>query len=168
MQVLTKSVVCVMLLSLLFSCNKDPQLSPREQQELEEQTGPLLANEILEQEGVRFILNYTQEDADIDLKLYKGTGTTLVPLEMFQEQPFVNYSVLASQMAENSDYTIQVELPSVVKNGTFDLTVIGYTNLNSSKRFTVPSVPFTVANQGAKRNFLKIHKGLRKYSFYTY
>ena len=39
MQVLTRCIAIAIVLSLLFSCKKDPKLSPREQQELEEQTG---------------------------------------------------------------------------------------------------------------------------------
>ena len=58
---------------VLLSCKKKTHLSAREEQLQEETTKPLLANEIIEQEGIRFILNYPQTDAQLLVRLYKGT-----------------------------------------------------------------------------------------------
>ncbi|RYY14130.1 MAG: hypothetical protein EOO04_30720, partial [Chitinophagaceae bacterium] len=51
----------IMLCSVFGSCKKGSNLTEREKQEQEEQTAILLQNEIIEQEGIRFVLNYDQE-----------------------------------------------------------------------------------------------------------
>ena len=165
-----KTIVALLLLlcTTFNACKKDSNLSEREKQEHEELTAILLPNEIMEQEGIRFILNYDQESAKIALKLFKGTGTSLTPVNLEQEQPFVNYAVLTDSLQENSEFTIQAEFTSVTKPGTFDITVIGFTNLNTSKRFTVSALPFSNSSQGTFKSILLMKKGLKKYSFYAY
>jgi hypothetical protein len=163
------TVVLMLLLCTVFtSCKKSSNLTEREKQELEEQTAILLPNEIREQEGIRFILNYDQESARIALKLYKGIGSSLTPIPLDQEQPFVNYSVLTDSLQENSEFTIQADFSSVTKPGTFDITVIGFTNFNTSKRFTVSSLPFSTNSQGSVKSILRMKKGLKRYSFYAF
>ena len=165
-----KTIVGVLLLlcTIFNSRKKGNNLSEREKQELEEQTAILLPNEIMEQEGIRFILNYEQESAKIALKLLKGTGTTQSAISLDQEQPFVNYAILTDSLQENTEYTIQAEFTSVTKPGVFDITVIGFTNLNTSKKFTVPGIPFTTTSQGSVKNILRMKRGLKKYSFYAF
>jgi hypothetical protein len=163
------TVVLLLLLCTVFtSCKKGSNLTEREKQEIEEQTAILLPNEIREQEGIRFILNYDQESAKIALKLFRGTGTVLSPIALDQEQPFVNYAVLTDSLTENSEFTIQADFTNVTKPGTFDITVIGFTNLNTSKRFTVSSLPFSTTNQGSVKSILRMKKGLKRYSFYAF
>jgi len=164
------TTACALLLSAVFfssSCNKGTELTPREQQELDEETAVLLPNEIIEQEGIRFILNYAQENAQIALTLNRGTGVTLIPMRMDQEQPYVNYSVLTDSLPENTEFTIQADFVSVTNPAVFDITVIGFTNFNTSKSFTVSGLSFTKANQGSKRSILRVKKGLKKYAFYS-
>ena len=165
-----KIIVALLLLicATFNSCKKGPTLTEREKQELEEQTAILLPNELMEQEGIRFVLNYEQESAKIALKLFKGTGTSQLPIRLEQEQPFVNYAVLTDSLQENTEYTIQAEFTSVTKTGAFDITVIGFTNLNTSKKFTVSALPFTTSSQGSVKNILRMKRGLKKYSFYAF
>jgi len=163
----TTAFTSVLLALTIASCNKGTELSPREKQELEEETATLLPNEILEQEGIRFVLNYEPQNAQIALQLNKGTGTALSPMSLDQLQPYVNYSVLTDSLPENTEFTIQSDFVSVSSSGTYDITVIGFTNYNTSKRFTVSNLVFSKASQGTRRSILRMKKGLKKYSFYS-
>ena len=165
---LSKCALLVLLFSTIISCKKDPKQSPREEQEQKELTEVLLPNEILEQEGLRFILNYNQDDAVIDVKLDKSSGVSEGSLTLSQDQPYVNCSILANALDENSDFIMTTEFKSVVNNGAFDLSVIGFTNMNHTKKFTISGISFTTANQGTSRKVLKIHKGIKKYTFSSY
>ena len=162
-------VTLLLLLCIVFtSCKKGTSLTEREKQEQEEQTAVLLPNEIIEKEGIRFVLNYEEQSAKIALKLFKGTGASQTALHLYQEQPFVNYAVLTDSLSENTEFTIQAEFTNVTKAGTFDITVIGFTNLNTSKRFTISALPFSTGSQGTFKSILRMKKGLRKYSFYAF
>ena len=71
------------------------------------------------------------------MKLFKGAETLQTLIHLEQEQPFVNYAVLTDSLQENSEFTIQAEFTNVVKPGTFDITVIGFTNLNNKKVYCI-------------------------------
>ena len=142
---------------VLLSCKKKTHLSPREEQLQNEITKPLLANEIIEQEGIRFLLNYAQSDAQIQLRLYKGSSLELPPVAITETQPYVNYSVSADQMTENTDYTLVVEFKSVTKSGSFDLSLIGFTEINGTKTFGITGIPFTTAQSQSSKAYIKIH-----------
>ena len=163
-----KFAFMALLFSVLISCQKDgnePPLTPEQKQQQEEEKAVLLPNEILEEEGLRFNLNYLTANAQIALKLYKGTTPPASPIAMTADQEFVNYSVLASQLDGNSDFTLVVEYVSVTNNGSFDLEVVGFTDFNETKSFTLPNNVFTTADVGTKKNFIRIHKGIVKYTF---
>lgn len=164
----TTSIWVALLCIVLFSCQKKSNLTEREKQIEAEQTAVLLPNEIREQEGIRFILNYDQSNARIALKLYRGIGTNLVPVKLDQEQPFVNYAVLTDSLAENSEYTLQAEINSVTNAGKFEITVIGFTNLNLNKRFTVADLSFSASSAGTAKNIIRMKKGITRYSFYSF
>src|SRR6478735_8743633 len=133
----------LILAAVLTNCRKKSHPSTREEQLQNEVTQPLLANEILEQEGVRFILNYSQDDAQISLNLEGGGAGETAALST--NQPYVNYFVEAPKLTENSDYTISVGFTNVKNSGTFSLSVIGFTDLNKSKVFTISDIAFTPA-----------------------
>ncbi|HTE27678.1 hypothetical protein [Flavitalea sp.] len=168
MKLKTFVALLLLLCTVLTSCKKDSNLNEKEKQELEEQTAALLPNEIREQEGIRFIINYDQESAKIALKLFRGTGVAQTPIKLDEEQPFVNYSVLTDSLSENSEFTIQADFSSVTKGGTIDITVIGFTNLDASKKFTVSTIQFSPTDQGSVKSILRMKKGLKKYSFYAF
>ena len=165
---LSKCTLWVLLFCIAISCKKDPKLSPREEQEQKELTEALLPNEILEQEGIRFILNYNQNDAQIDVTLDKSSGVSEGPLTLSQDQPYVNFSILTNALEENSDFILTADFKTVTNNSVFDLTVVGFTNLNQTKKFTITGITFTTTNQGTTRKVLKIHKGIKKYAFSAY
>ena len=170
MKQFVKFTSIILLFAFFISCKKgdnDPPLTPAQQQQVEEERAVLLPNEILEQEGIRFKLNYSTNDAQIVLKLYKGTGSGKSPISLIVDQEFINYSITTDQLEENSDFTVVVEYNSVTNAGSFDLSVIGYTSINSSKAFTITGSSFTTANMGTKKDFLKISKGITKYNFST-
>ncbi|HTE27957.1 hypothetical protein [Flavitalea sp.] len=152
---------------VLLSCKKKSQLSAREEQIQNEITQPLLPNEIIEQEGIRFLLNYEHSNAQLQLRLYKGTSLEFSPVDIEETQPYVNYSVRADQMLENTDYTLVVEFKSITKNGSFDLSLIGFTEINGTKTFGLNAVPFTTGQSQMSKAFIKIHKGVQKFSFYV-
>jgi hypothetical protein len=152
---------------VLTSCKKKSNTSAREEQLQNEITQPLLANEIIEQEGIRFMLNYLQSDAQIVLKLYKGNNLELPAEAITENQPYVNYSVRADQMIENTDYYLVVEYKSITNNGAFDLSLVGFTDLSTSKTFVVKGITFSKAQSQTPKAYIKIHKGIQKFSFYV-
>ncbi|RYY23554.1 MAG: hypothetical protein EOO04_14160 [Chitinophagaceae bacterium] len=152
---------------VLTSCKKKTQPSPREEQLEIEITQPLKANEILEQEGVRFLLNYDQTTAQIALKLYKGNTIGVNPVSIIETQPYVNYAVQADQLDENSEYVLALEFKSISKNGSADISLIGFTEINGSKIFDVKGIAYTTAQTPPSKAYIKITKGIRKFSFYV-
>jgi hypothetical protein len=152
---------------VLLSCKKKTQLSAREEQLQNEITKPLLPNEILEQEGIRFLLNYVQSDGQLQVRLYKGTSLEFSQVDLVETQPYVNYSVRADQLLENTDYTLVIEFKSVAKNGSFDLSLVGFTEINGTKIFGLNGTPFTTGQSQTSKAFIKIHKGIQKFSFYV-
>jgi len=165
---MAKCALWVLLFGIVISCKKDPELSPREEQEQKELTEVLLSNEILEQEGLRFILNYNQNDAQIAVTLDKSSGVSEGAVTLSQDQQYVNYSIITDALEENSDFVLTADFKTVTKNSSFDITVIGFTDLNHTKQFTITGITFTTTNQGTTRKVLKIHKGLNKYAFSAY
>jgi hypothetical protein len=161
----TTSVILVLVM-LLASCQKKSELSARELQLKNEMTQPLLAHEILEQEGVRFILNYSQSNAQISLKLDGQPGEEGFRPALSADQPYVNYFVEANKLAENSDYIISVSFANVTNSGSYDLSIIGFTDLNKSKIISISNNAFAPADNQTSRLLLKVHKGIRKFSFY--
>jgi hypothetical protein len=160
--------IAMLLCSLMIACKKKSSLTPREQQQQDENTQVLLPNEILEKEGIRFVLSYPEADAQIHLKLVRVNGTTHSPISLSPDHLYFNYYVLTNQLDENTEFTLIAEFTTVTKAGTFDLTVTGFTNLNTTKSFTLPGNSFIVANAGTSKNILKIKKGLNKYSFFSF
>jgi hypothetical protein len=158
--------IAIIAMAGLLSCKKTTQSSPREEQQQTEIKQPLLSNEILEQEGLRFTLNYQQTDAQLSMKLYEGTGEKLVEIPIVAEQAYVNYTIEAATLKENSDFTLVVEFKNVVTSGTGSVTVIGFTDINNNKNFTVSGIAFSAGNNQTSKAILKIHKGIRKFGFY--
>jgi len=149
----------------LVACNKSPGLTAREEQEQNEIKEPLLSNEILEQEGLRFALSYAPANVTIALKLYEGTGQNLVEIPLDIEQPNVNFGIDASKLKENSNFTLVAEFKNVTTNGTFNLSVIGFTDINNNKNFIISGIPYTTANNQGSKAILRIGKGIHKFTF---
>ena len=157
----------VFFFSGIVSCQKSPgeSLLAPEIQRIKEEDEVLLPYEFLEHGGIRFKINYPPGTAAIGLKLFKVLPTrTEIPLGITTE--FENYYIESKDMAENSDFILAVEYKTVAANGAFDLEVIGFTSINLSKEFTLSNNPYATSNAGTSRDFLKIRKGINKYSFY--
>ena len=159
------SVFIIAMIGVMSSCKKNTSLTARQEQEQNEIKQPLLSNEILEQEGLRFRLNYVPANTTISLKLYEGTGENLVEIPLAVEQANVNYGVSAYELKENSSFTLVAGFGNVIANGTYDLTVIGFTDINNNKNFTITGVPYTTANKQTSKSILRIGKGIHKFTF---
>ena len=170
MKQFTKFTIVALLFSILISCKKEsegPSLSPEEQQQLKEEKEVLQPNEMLETEGLRFILSWAPQDSiQLNLKLYKGEGATksLIPLI---EDSRDNYAIVTKGLENNVVFTLEVGYTQVLKTGTFDLTVIGFTAMPTTKRFTIGGNSFTTINAGTNKDFLRISKGVTKFTFVT-
>jgi len=165
-----KFTIVALLFSVLISCKKESEsLSPEQQQRLKEEKEVLQPNEMLEQEGLRFILSWTPQDSiQLNLKLYKGTGATKSPIPLTEDtRELNNYTIVTKGLENNIEFTLEVEYTQVFKPGTFDLTVIGFTAMPTTKRVTFAGNSFTTVNAGTKKDFLKITKGITKFTFFT-
>ncbi len=161
-------VFCLLALIATSSCKKKVTKTDREKQEEQEVTQPLLSNQILEQEGVRFTLSYTPSEAEIGLKLFTPETGARTELPLRALQPNVVYTVTAGELAENSVSVLEVDFKRITANGTFNITVAGFTDINANKNFMITAIPFQTTNQGTTRKILKISKGIRKISFEGY
>lgn len=153
----------------LLSCKKANNHSDNPQEEV------LLANQIREEYGLRFILTWSVADssdaqtyAPLDLTLFKGAGasksTTPLPLTP-KESAFKNYSILTSALDDGGEYTLTINFGNVTKNGSFDLYVEGYTAIREAKKFTLANNPFTTAQSNSRKDYLIIKREGSKYTF---
>ena len=158
----------VVTFSFLVSCQKSPnQLlqTPEDKQKANEEQGVLLPNELLEREGLRFKINYPPGTAQIGLKLFSASpNRSEIPIGVTEE--FMNYYIKASELTNNSDYILTLEYKTVSQDGWFDLEIIGFTSINQSKEFTLSNNSYAKSNAGTTKDFLRIRKGVTKFSFY--
>ena len=156
-----KRILLIAALALsLTSCSKDKELS-QEEQELNE---PLKENQIIEDEkgGLNFFVFPT--GADISVNIYHGN--TEVPV--IEKNRFYEYEVLAEDLQDNTEYTIELQFHSVTTSGTFDFMAEGFTALTNTKKFWIKGIPISVSDAGTKRKFLKMSRGIVRYTFTPY
>ena len=156
-----KRILLISALALsLTSCSKDKELSQEEQ----ERNEPLKENQIIENEkgGLNFFVYPT--GADISVNIYYGN--TEVPV--IEKNKFYEYEVLAEDLQDNTEYTIELQFHSVTTSGTFDFMVEGFTAWVDTKKFWIKSIPISVSDAGTKRKFLKMNRGIVRYTFTPY
>ena len=144
----------------LASCSKGKELS----QEERERTEPLKENQIIENEhgGLNFFL-YTN-GADISISLYHGN--TEIPV--LEPKRFFEYEILAEALQDNTEYIIELQFHSVTTAGTFDLMVEGFTAMPGQKNFWMRGIPVSVSDAGTRKKFLKMSRGIVRYTFTPY
>ena len=156
-----KHILLIAGLSLsLTSCSKTAELSQEEQERKE----PLKANQIIEDEhgGLNFFVH--SSTANISISIYQG-NTEIPVVERIQ---FSQYSVVAEDLDDNTEYTIELKFHSVATSGSFDLMVEGFTSMPNKKNFWIKSVPVSVADAGTTKKFLKMSRGIVRYTFTPY
>ena len=105
---------------MLVSCKKNyaPSTVLEENQRSKEEKEPLLANEMLEHEGLRFFISYPPGTAEMDFKLFKASpNRSEVKLGMIQESR--DYYILSKHLDNNSDFILTVVFKNVSTDGAF-------------------------------------------------
>lgn len=164
------SLMMLLSLTVFSSCDKEKETEankPREE--------PLLPNQIDEPDGIRFILTWSvkdgsvpQNNAELDLELYQGVGSTksTTPITLIPNpHNFINYSVLETSLKDGEEHTLMIKYGKVLKDGTYDLYIEGYTAIANKKKFTINGNAFTTGNANMKKDFLKIKRNGTRYTF---
>jgi len=161
-------IIAVLLSSFLCSCKKEYAPTPTlaENQRSREEKEPLLPNEMLENEGLRFYINFPRGTADMTFKLFKASpNRSEVKLGMIEESR--EYYILSKLLDKNTDFILSVEYKGVSNDGAFQLSINGIESLKGPAGLKLPSFVYTIESAGAKREFLRIRKGNLKFAFYT-
>jgi|GEM_PF-6298743 len=155
----------------IAACRKERvQLTPEQKQKQEEQNLPLKSNELLEEEGLTFIVISPITDTaiiHIDLKLYKGTGAakSATPITLSKNSN-MNYSLLSEQLENNTEYTLTIEYIKVLQNAPYELFTEGFTSQYGRKELLITGKSFTIAKSGTSQDIMMIKKGILKFSVY--
>ena len=165
--------ICTYLFVLLTLCScgkKGREESLEQAQKQQELTEALRSNELLERDGLRFIIRSTITDPaiiDIDLKLYKGSGTSKssIPLAITKDGN-MNYYILSSQMEDNSMYTLTIEYHKILQSAPYELFTEGFTSINGNKEFLIAGRSFNTAEAGTTKDLMLIKKGILKFTVY--
>jgi hypothetical protein len=160
-------IVAALVSSLLVSCKKNYPVATvlEENIRAREEKEPLLPNEMLENEGLRFYINYPPGTADIAFKLFKASpNRSEVRLGVIEEGR--DYFLLSKWLDNNTDFILSVEYRSVSKDAAFQLSVDGILSLKGPAGLKLPDYSYTKESAGVKREFLRIRKGSLKFAFY--
>ena len=162
-------VIAVLFSSILVSCKKanyPPAISLEENQRSKEEQEVLLPNEMLEKEGLRFLITYPPGTAVLAFKLFKASpNRTEVRLGQIVESR--EYYLPSKLLANNTDFILSVEYKQVSGDGAFQLSVNGMASLKGPAGLALPDYLYTIKDSGVEREFLKIRKGNLKFSFYS-
>jgi hypothetical protein len=168
MKLFVQIIIVLILSSILVSCKKHypPRLKLVEDtQRTKEEKEPILPNEMLENEGIRFVINHPTGSADISFKMFKASpNRTEVRLRTVKESS--DYYVLSRDLTNNSDFILTAEYNSVSTPGAFQLSINGISSLKGPAGLQVSNYLYTTQNAGTTVEFLKIRKGSLKFSFY--
>ena len=123
-------IITVLFTSLLFSCKKNypPRVVMQENQRSKEEKETLQPNEMLENEGLRFNIDFPPGTAKLVFRLYKASpNRSEVRLRVIEESR--EYFVLSKHMDNNTDFIVTVEYANVSTSANFHLTVNGILSL---------------------------------------
>jgi hypothetical protein len=161
-------MIVVIFSSILVSCKKHypPRLKLVEDtQRTKEEKEPLLPNEMLENEGIRFFITYPAGSADVAFRMFKASpNRTEVRLRTVKESS--DYYILSRDLTDNSDFILTAEYKSVSTPGAFQLSINGISSLKGPAGLQVSNYSYTTESAGTTVEFLKIRKGSLKFSFY--
>ena len=121
-------------------------------------------NQFIENErgGLNFFV--MSDKANISVRILDGTS----PVRVFEPNQFHEYEVLAEDLKDNTDYTVELKFHSVTANGTFDFIVEGFTSIRENKQFHIKNIPVSVRDAGTSKMFLKMRRGIVLYTFTRY
>ena len=168
MRHLLQIIIAVLFISVLHSCKKHypPRPVLAEDQRSKEVKEPLLQNEMLETEGLRFNIDFPGGTADMSFKLFKASpNRSEIRLGIFQNSR--DYYILSKNLPINTEYILSVEYGDVTKAGAFHLSITGIESLKGPAGLNLPSVPYTVESTGSRREILRIRKGNLKFAFHS-
>ena len=160
--------MAVLFSSILVSCKKanyPPHVALEENQRSKEEQEVLLPNEMLEKEGLRFNITYPPGTAVLAFKLFKASPNR-TEIRLGQVEESRDYYLPSKLLANNSDFILSVEYKQVSGEGSFHLSVNGIASLKGPAAI-LPDYRYTMKDSGVEREFLKIHKGNLKFSFYS-
>jgi hypothetical protein len=160
--------MAVLFSSILVSCKKHypPRPVLAADQRSKEEKEALLPHEMLEKEGLRFLINYPKGTAEMTFRLFKESpNRSEVKLGVIEESH--EYYVLSNHLDLNTDFILSVEYKDVWNDGAFQLSINGIESLKGPAGLKLPGFVYTKESAGAKREFLKIRKGNLKFAFYS-
>src|SRR5687768_5129269 len=104
MRYFVRIIITVLFFSSFTSCKKHypPRPVLADNQRSKEEKEPLLSNEMLETEGLRFYINYPPGTADMTFKLFKASpNRSEVRLGVIEESK--EYYILSKILEKNTD-----------------------------------------------------------------
>jgi hypothetical protein len=153
----------------MISCKKKKDdRTPDQIQIQQEQNEPLKTNELLEKEGLRFIVRSAVTDTaviQIDLKLFKGSGPakSTTPI-MLSKDGEMNYSIESKLLENNTEYTLTIAFNKILQNKSYELLTEGFTSLSGSKELLITGKMFHTDSVGTSKDLMVIRKGILKFS----
>ena len=167
-----RNLILILLGITLFSCGKKTdELSVEQKQIQQEKREPLKFNQLLEQEGLRFIVSSAVTDTaiiQIELKLYQGSGTTKSPTPIpLTKDDNMNYSIRTELMQDNTEYTLVIEYNKILQNAPYELFSEGFTSLFGNKEFKISGNSFSTASAGTSKDLMLIKKGILKFTVFA-
>ena len=161
-------MIVVVFSSMLGSCNKvnyGPGPSLEENQSAVEEKEALLANEMLEREGLRLFIKSPPGSADMKFRLFKASpNRSEIKIGIIKESS--EYYILSKLLSNNTDFILQVEYNTVAKDGAFQVSVNGILSLKGPAGLNLPDYSYTTGSAGVIREVLRIRKGSLKFSFF--
>ena len=167
MRLLLQMIIAALISLPVTSCKKHypPRPVLTDDQRSREEKEPLLPNEMLEMEGLRFNIDYPRGTADMTFKLFKASPNRReVKLGVIEESR--EYYILSKILEKNTDFILSVEFNNVSRNGTFQLSINGIESLKGPAGLKLPGYVYAPESVGAKREILMIRKGSLKFSFH--
>jgi hypothetical protein len=164
-----QTITLIILALVMFSCRKSEEELTKEQKQIHQEQKELLkSNELLEQEGLRFVIKSditSIEDFEIDLKLYKGSGLarSTTPI-LTSRDGHMNYSIVSKKLDVNTEYTLTIDYIKVIRNTPYKILIEGFTSMNGSKELLITGKSFAIERVGTSHDIMLIKKGIVKFS----
>lgn len=139
-----KYLIAILFAASLFACKKSVNNEPPKTQKEIEMLEPLKDNQIISDGAVRIKLDYQNATIMLSGEYLEAT------------QPGVNYFI--EDLPDNSETMIYAEY---VGSGIFNVMAEGFTASTNTKRFYLNNL----AIGSGKKPFMKVHKGIVRYTF---
>lgn len=144
-QMLKVLTVCLLTLSFV-SCKK-------------EKDPP--ANEIEDATGLSTTLTFTNAINDLDIYLWKGTGTSKTVTAYYSDGSTTTENFVFPSNLADGDYTISVDFYDIQANGNLNFA---FKAASGTKTYNISNIAFTTANDGQENDLIKITKSGNKFT----